>query len=100
MSRNRRLCLSARFVLPVSSNVVENGFITIDGNKIQQVGQKREFKKENGLVNVDCGDVVILPGLINCHSHLDYTYFAGKIPPTTDFVSWIQSIIELKKNRG
>ncbi len=97
MSHCQRLCLSARFVLPVSSPVIENGFVLIEGNKIKEVGQRRELKKQPGLINVDCGDVVLLPGLVNSHSHLDYTSIARKIPPTTDFVSWIKSIIELKK---
>ncbi len=98
MSHCQRLCLNARFVLPISSKVIENGSVLIEGNKIKEVGRRRDLNKQSDLINVDCGDVMLLPGLINSHSHLDYTFFAGKIPATTDFVSWIKSIIELKKS--
>ncbi len=98
MSHYKRLCISARFVLPVSSKAIENGFVLVEGNKIIGIGRKKELKKQRDLINLDCGDAILLPGLINAHSHLDYTSFVGKIPPTTNFVSWIKSIIEFKKS--
>ena len=45
---------------------------------------------------MDLGDVVLLPGLINAHCHLDYSRMAGLIPPPRDFVPWIKSIVTLK----
>ncbi len=43
-------------------------------------------------------DAVILPGLINTHTHLELTGFAG-MAEDTDFWAWIKHIIALKATR-
>jgi cytosine/adenosine deaminase-related metal-dependent hydrolase len=40
--------------------------------------------------------VVLLPGLINPHCHLDYTDMAGLLPPMRSFSDWIKAITALK----
>ncbi|MGC8744867.1 MAG: amidohydrolase family protein [Verrucomicrobiia bacterium] len=100
MSHKKRLCLIARCILPVRSPPIENGFILIEGDKILDVGQKTELnylRNSSDCRFIDCGESVILPSLINSHAHLDYTHFAGKIPPVDSFSQWIQSIIKEKK---
>lgn len=100
MSHKRRLCLTARCILPVRSPPIENGFVLIEGDKILELGQKTELnylRNCSGCRFIDCGESVILPSLINSHAHLDYTHFAGKIPPVNSFSQWIQSIIKEKK---
>jgi cytosine/adenosine deaminase-related metal-dependent hydrolase len=42
------------------------------------------------------GRVVLLPGLVNAHCHLELTALAGAIPPGTPFVDWIRRVIALK----
>jgi len=45
---------------------------------------------------VDLGNSILLPGLINCHCHLDYTDMAGMIPPLRHFSDWIKALIAIK----
>ncbi|MGC8885653.1 MAG: amidohydrolase family protein [Verrucomicrobiia bacterium] len=100
MSHNKRLCLIARCVLPVRSPPIENGFVLIEGDKILGIGQKKQLnclRNSSGCRFIDCGETVVLPSLINSHAHLDYTRFAGKIPPVDSFSRWIRSIIKEKK---
>jgi cytosine/adenosine deaminase-related metal-dependent hydrolase len=42
------------------------------------------------------GDVILLPGLINAHCHLDYTDMAGQISSPGVFSNWIKAIMALK----
>jgi cytosine/adenosine deaminase-related metal-dependent hydrolase len=43
-------------------------------------------------------DAVLLPGLINTHTHLELTGFDGQVPED-DFPAWIRRIIALKADR-
>jgi aminodeoxyfutalosine deaminase len=44
----------------------------------------------------DLGDVVLLPGLVNAHTHLELSWMAGRIPPADSMVDWIKSIIAMR----
>jgi len=40
----------------------------------------------------DLGDVLLMPGLVNAHCHLDYTHMAGLFRPPRVFGDWIKLI--------
>jgi aminodeoxyfutalosine deaminase len=44
----------------------------------------------------DLGEVILLPGLVNAHCHLDYTDMAGELPPPKTFTDWIPLITAAK----
>jgi cytosine/adenosine deaminase-related metal-dependent hydrolase len=88
--------LRARIVLPVSKTPIENGAVWIRGPSIVWVGRWTEAPPEQREQVVDLGDVILLPGLINAHCHLDYTNMAGQIAPPRGFTQWIQGMVALK----
>jgi cytosine/adenosine deaminase-related metal-dependent hydrolase len=45
---------------------------------------------------VDFGEVMLVPGLVNAHCHLDYTDMAGLLPPPKTFTDWIHLMIAAK----
>ena len=47
----------------------------------------------------DFGDAVLLPGLINTHTHLELTGLDGE-PPEPDFAAWIRRLREAKAARA
>jgi aminodeoxyfutalosine deaminase len=75
--------LRARVVVPVSGPPIEDGAVSIRGNRIASVGRWRDLSISGGANVVDLGKMVLLPGLVNAHCHLDYTHMAGEIPPAT-----------------
>jgi cytosine/adenosine deaminase-related metal-dependent hydrolase len=42
-------------------------------------------------------DLVVTPGLLDAHCHLDYAFMAGAIPATTGFVPWLRAIIASRR---
>jgi cytosine/adenosine deaminase-related metal-dependent hydrolase len=75
--------------------VIEDGAIAISDSRISAVGKWRDLQSTAGDIH-DVGEVVLLPGLINAHCHLDYTNMAGKISPPRSFADWIKTIVALK----
>ena len=90
------MILRARFILPISSPPIENGAIVIVGNKIRSVGAWKNLRPPANEKTLDLGEVILLPGLINAHCHLDYTDMAGQLPPPKKFTDWIGSITAAK----
>jgi aminodeoxyfutalosine deaminase len=90
--------LRARTILPVSQPPIENGAIVISGNKIRAVGSWEDLKSEADEKVLDLGEVILLPGLVNAHCHLDYTDMAGQLTPPKTFTDWIPLIMAAKSN--
>lgn len=87
---------TARWIVPVSSAPLANGTITIEGTTIAAVEPKGVRTPD-----VDLGNVAIIPGLVNCHTHLDLSGARGKIPPTDPehFTDWLKGVIAYRRSR-
>ena len=82
---------SADWILPISSEPIENGAVAFQEDKIISVGTKDEILKIYSRANVeDFGEAAIIPGLINCHSHLELTSMRGFLDDVeADFFKWL-----------
>jgi len=86
------LLLRARVVLPIRRPPIADGAVAVSDQRIVAVGTWRSLHSRfTGEVR-DLGDVVMLPGLVNAHCHLDYTHMAGLFPPQKSFCDWIKLI--------
>ena len=90
------MILRARTLLPVTRPPIENGAVLISGNRIRAVGFWSDLKPGSGEKLLDLGEVILLPGLVNAHCHLDYTDMAGELPPPKCFTDWIPLITVAK----
>jgi cytosine/adenosine deaminase-related metal-dependent hydrolase len=86
--------LCADYVLPISAEVIENGAAAIDETRIIAVGTRREIvEKYDEAQIVNFGEAVIMPGLVNCHSHLEITAMRGFLDDVeNDFYSWLMKL--------
>ena len=48
---------------------------------------------------VDLGDVAVLPGLVNAHTHLELSYLRDEVPPASQFVTWIRGVMAARRER-
>jgi len=90
------MILRARFILPIAAPPIENGAVVIVGNKISSVGAWADLRPPANEKILDLGEVILLPGLVNAHCHLDYTDMAGQLPPPKKFTDWIAAITAAK----
>lgn len=90
---------SASWVLPVTAPPVRQGAVAIDGEIFCDVGPYDDIvgRYPQSAV-IDLGDCVLLPGLINTHSHLELTAFRGRLEEP-HFQTWIRQLIQLKAER-
>jgi cytosine/adenosine deaminase-related metal-dependent hydrolase len=82
--------VSAAYVATMAGPIVRDGAILCDNGFILAVGNARELRAahpdaENHL---DLGNALLLPGLVNAHTHLELTALGQLAPPRT-FVDWV-----------
>ncbi len=78
----------ARIVRPVSGPDIENGTVVVEGERISYVGVRAAAPPGN---DVELGDVILGPGLVNAHTHLDLTALRGRFEGLT-FFAWIRAL--------
>ena len=91
-----QLLLRARIVAPISRAPINDGAVLVSGERIAAVGPWRNLSASVSAKSLDLGEMVLLPGLVNAHCHLDYTHMAGQFPPPKRFTDWIKVITTTK----
>jgi cytosine/adenosine deaminase-related metal-dependent hydrolase len=96
--RTRRL--AARWLIPVQGPSIERGALLIGSDgRILAVGPDASVPRPVDAAAEKFDDGVILPGLINTHTHLELTGFEDRVPER-EFTAWIRRLRELKATRG
>jgi cytosine/adenosine deaminase-related metal-dependent hydrolase len=87
---------AARWVFPVSGPPLDRGTVTVCGDRIEAVEPRGVRTADE-----DLGNVAILPGLVNAHTHLDLSGARGRIPPTDPdhFTDWLKGVIAYRRTR-
>ncbi len=94
--------LTARYVFPVAGEPIPNGTVTIAGDRIVDVGRldgragrdHRSRLYDGGPVE-DLGNAAILPGLVNAHTHLEFSGLAEPLgQPGIAIADWLRLVIE------
>ena len=95
--RARRL--AARWLIPATGSAIEFGALLIgpDG-RIQAVGSDKDVPRPSDIPSEEFDDAVLLPGLINTHTHLELTGFEDQVREP-DFSAWIRRLREVKTTR-
>lgn len=90
------MLLRARLVVPGRRRPIDNGAVALADGRIAAVGRWPDLARAFAGQPCDLGEVLLLPGLVNAHCHLDYTDMAGLLPPPKSFTDWIKAITALK----
>tara|TARA_B100000315_G_scaffold251296_1_gene285828 strand:+ start:9419 stop:10651 length:1233 start_codon:yes stop_codon:yes gene_type:complete len=94
---DQTLRINAKYILPVTSPVIQNGSILIKNGKIQFIGRESDCPHAHD--QVSCyPDHLIMPGLVNAHTHLSLSRLKNKIKSGIAFNSWIKEIISYNES--
>jgi cytosine/adenosine deaminase-related metal-dependent hydrolase len=79
---------AARWVLPVTAAPIERGAVAVEGGRIAWVGPADDAPA--GELR-DLGDALLLPGLVNAHTHLELTAMRGFLE-RLEFQAWLYKL--------
>jgi aminodeoxyfutalosine deaminase len=93
--RSDSFTIQARYVFPVDSPPIEGGRLTISEGTIVRVEPADTSKPD-----LDLGNVAVLPGFVNAHTHLDLSPIEPKLDRpdgTEDEVRWLRRVVERRR---
>ena len=90
------LRVRAGSVHPVTAPPITDGAVLVaDDGRITAVAAHAQVPDPPGARRVEFPDAVLVPGLVNAHTHLELTHLAGR-NPEREFSRWIRTIRALK----
>ena len=81
------LLLRAAWVCPVAQPPLRDGWVHVADDVVTAVGQGVNAPPAARVD--DLGSAVVLPGLVNAHTHLELSWLRGRVPPSADFLAWV-----------
>jgi len=81
------------WVLPITGPPIREGAVIVDQGRIARVGPGAEVLRGFTGPVEDHGNGAILPGLVNCHVHLEFSALAGTVPPQIRWEDWLDDAL-------
>src|SRR3989442_848684 len=80
----------------VTAPPIQDGAVLVDDHgRIAALGPDARVPAPTGIERLEFPQASVVPGLVNCHTHLELTHLAGK-NAEREFVQWIPAIRTLK----
>ncbi|UCG03978.1 MAG: amidohydrolase [Candidatus Heimdallarchaeota archaeon] len=79
------------------NEVISDGGVVIDADKIIDIGPMSKIQNYSFNNEIDAKGMVIIPGLINTHTHLAMTLFRG-VADDVPGINWLPIIWSIEKN--
>lgn len=85
---------AAKHLLPVASPPIQSGAVVVAEGRIVAAGRRKDVVRAHPDAEVrDLGDAVIIPGLVNAHTHIELSWAGGAPPPPGGFVAWLARFV-------
>lgn len=82
----------ARWVFPMTAPPIAGGVVAVAGGRIVEVGPHRHEPA------VDLGDVALLPGLVNVHTHLEFSLLTQPLGSVGMMLhDWLPRVIDYRR---
>jgi cytosine/adenosine deaminase-related metal-dependent hydrolase len=86
----------ARWVLPISTAPIADGTVVEREGRIAYVGAREDAPAASDGPDVELGDALLLPGLVNAHCHLELTAMRGFLDGL-EFREWILRLTHARR---
>lgn len=86
----------ASWVLPVVSEPIRDGWVAVDGSSVVGVGGPADDPSRSGQFAgavSNLGDAVLMPALVNAHTHLELSWLRGRTHPASSFLGWVSGMM-------
>ncbi|MBI4410854.1 MAG: amidohydrolase family protein [Deltaproteobacteria bacterium] len=91
------MLLKSSHIIPMEGPNLSPGYICVRDGIIQAIGDEFVLSmRKKGEELIDLGEMVLLPGFVNAHCHLELTAI-GPLEKT-DFVEWVKELVSRKNS--
>ena len=82
----------AAWILPITGPPIRDGWVDVEDGLVTGVGSG-EDRKPPSSSEVTLGSSLVLPGLVNAHTHLELSGLHGRVPPADSMPSWARDVL-------
>ncbi len=96
------MIVRGRWLLRPGRPPLDDAAVAVDGaGRIVRVAPWRDVQSDGspGEPVIDAGDCLLIPGLVNAHTHLALSDLAGRIPSPRSFSAWLKAIVRHGRTR-
>ena len=94
------MIVRGRWLLRPERPPIENAAVVIDNGRVVEVGPWLQISPHVADRRViDPGDAILIPGLVNAHTHLGLSDLKGKLPPPERFTDWLKALVKHVRGR-
>jgi cytosine/adenosine deaminase-related metal-dependent hydrolase len=95
------MLITARFVATMDAPLLRDAAVLVRAGRIERVGRAVELASEaRGVKTIDLGRALVMPGLVNPHTHLELSRCRAGDSPGGHFGDWILRIREQLRAQG
>ncbi|WP_283170132.1 amidohydrolase family protein [Curtanaerobium respiraculi] len=89
------MLLCAEYVLPITSDPIENGAVLVRNGKIADIGSAHQLKARYPHEEVRENDqAAIMPGLVDVHSHVEFSVLRGMVTDLP-YAQWLEKVMHM-----
>ena len=93
MSPSRPTRYHAAWILPVAAPPIRDGWVEIAGGVVTGVGRSASAPRDTAVRRVRLPSHVVLPGLVNAHTHLELSGLRGAVPRAGAMPDWARAVM-------
>ena len=102
MSRRPRhdVVIRARWIVPLHGPPLEGGWLRIRRGRIVDLEAGSPPGRRDDASTIDATDAIVIPGLINAHTHLEFSDVDPPLDAAGGLPGWIERVIALRRGRA
>jgi cytosine/adenosine deaminase-related metal-dependent hydrolase len=85
--------------VPVGGPAIEDGWLRIEQGRIVAIGRRNLTGNPPSGRSIDLGDSIVLPGLVNAHTHLEFSDLERPLDAEGGLPGWIARVVALRRAR-
>jgi aminodeoxyfutalosine deaminase len=87
-------------VLPIAAPPLRDGWVLVDRGSVVAcgTGPAAPGRRDGTLAEiVDLGEAIVMPGLVNAHTHLELSWMRGRVPSGDSMPAWTSRLLALRR---
>ncbi|MBU6309194.1 MAG: amidohydrolase family protein [Planctomycetes bacterium] len=92
--------IRARWIVPLHGPPVEGGWLRISRGRIVDLGAGPPPGHRDDASTIDAAGAIVIPGLVNAHTHLEFSDVDPPLDTAGGLPTWIQRVVALRRGRA
>lgn len=84
-------------IVPIAGPPIHHGWVAIDNGRIARCGAGQPPAGPTGAPPFEDEPFAILPALVNAHTHIEFSFAQGHVPPRDSFDEWVRGVVAFRR---